>query len=163
MAATATRPAEDTSAREIVLTRVFDAPRELVFEAWTRQEQVEQWWGPLGFSTTFREFAVRPGAVWLFTMHGPDGRDYPNRIVFEEVVHPERLVYAHDGGEGTPVNFHVTVTFEAQGRKTRLTMRSVFPSAEARDYVVKEYNALEGARQHFDRLGEHLATMAARN
>jgi len=79
--------------REIVMTRVFDAPRELVFQAWTDPMHVAQWWGPEGFSTTIHEMDVRPGGVWRLTMHGPDGRDYKNKMVFLEVARPERLVY----------------------------------------------------------------------
>ena len=77
--------------REIRITRVFDAPRELVFEAWTDRDQVVEWWGPHGFTTTIHEMDVRPGGVWRFVMHGPDGTDYNNHVVFEEVVEPERL------------------------------------------------------------------------
>src|SRR2546430_11151240 len=81
-----------TSDREILLTRVFDAPRELVFKVWTDPEHVGRWWGPRGFTNTIHEMDVRPGGVWRFTMHGPDGVDYLNRIVFIEVARPERLV-----------------------------------------------------------------------
>jgi len=152
--------AASTADREILITRVLDAPRELVFKAWTEPEHVVQWWGPRGFTTTTKEMDVRPGGVWRFVMHGPDGRDYKNRIVFIEVTKPERLVYAHaDDGETEPVSFQVTITMDDQGGKTKLTMRMVFPSAEERDRVIKEYGALEGAKQHADRLAEHLRTM----
>jgi uncharacterized protein YndB with AHSA1/START domain len=83
--------AEATTDREIVTTRVFDAPREMVFDAWTDPKHIGQWWGPIGFTTTTHEMDVRPGGVWRFTMHGPDGRDYKNRIVYTEIVRPERL------------------------------------------------------------------------
>jgi uncharacterized protein YndB with AHSA1/START domain len=106
---------------------------------------------------------VKAGGVWRFVMHGPDGRDYQNKITFIEVVKPERLVYRH-GGTGAkedrdlePVNFHVTVTFAEEGGKTRLDMRSVFPSAKARDYVVENYGAVEGMHQTLARLEEYLA------
>ena len=152
--------AASTVDREIVITRVLDAPRELVFRAWTEPDHVVKWWGPQGFTTTTKEMDVRPGGVWRFVMHGPDGRDYKNKIVFSEVTKPERLVYAHaDDGETEPVSFQVTVTMDDQGGKTKLTMRMVFPSVEERDRVVKEYGALEGAKQHVDRLAEHLTTM----
>ncbi|MBI3993767.1 MAG: SRPBCC domain-containing protein [Candidatus Lambdaproteobacteria bacterium] len=161
MAARASRPAEDTSAREIVITRVFDAPRELVFEAWSEQRHVEQWWGPTGFSCTFERFELRRGGEWVFVMHGPDGRDYPNYHRFEEVVRPERLVYSHGGGrKGDNSDFVSTVTFEAQGNKTRVTMRALFSSAAERDRVVEEYGAIEGGKQHLERLGEYLARMS---
>src|SRR5215208_5093567 len=119
-----------TADREIVLSRLLHAPRELVFAAWTDPKQIMQWWGPRGFTTTSHEMSVTPGGVWRFVMHGPDGRDYKNKIIFTEVVAPERLVYRHAGeDEHEDVRFQVTVTFQAQGRKTLLTMRSLFATA----------------------------------
>ena len=130
-------------------SRLLDAPRDLVFDAWTDPEQVVQWWGPRGFTTTTHEMEVKPGGVWRFVMHGPDGRDYQNKITYLEVVRPERLVYKHGGDEDPePVSFQTTVTFVAEGDKTRVTMRAVFPTAEERDRVVKEYGAVEGGEQH---------------
>lgn len=144
--------------REIAAVRVFDAPRDLVWKVWTDPEHVVKWWGPNGFSTTTHSMEVKPGGVWRFVMHGPDGRDYQNKITYIEVVKPERLVYKHGGDkEVEPVNFQVTVTFREQGGRTRLDMRSVFPSANARDYVIKTYGAFEGMKQHLGRLGEYLA------
>jgi uncharacterized protein YndB with AHSA1/START domain len=144
-----------TADREIVLSRLLDAPRELVFAAWTDPKQVVQWWGPRGFTTTSQEMAVTAGGVWRFVMHGPDGRDYKNKIVFTEVVKPELLVYRHAGEDETEnVRFHVTVTFQAQGRKTLLTMRSLFATAQERDEVVTKYGALEGGKQTLERLAE---------
>jgi uncharacterized protein YndB with AHSA1/START domain len=151
---------QTTKDREIVISRVYDAPPELVWRAWTDPEQVVRWWGPIGFTTTTRSMDVRPGGTWRFVMHGPDGRDYGNRIVFDEVVAPERLVYIHDddGDEAIEsVKFRTTVTFERQGEKTRLTMHMVFPSREERDRIVKEHGAVEGGIQHVTRLAEHLA------
>ena len=144
--------------REIVITRLINAPRELVFDAWTDPEQVGQWWGPSGFTTTTHKMEVKPGGVWRFVMHGPDGRDYQNKITYLEIVPPERLVYRHGGDEDLePMSFQTTVTFAAEGNKTRVTMRSVFPTAEYRDRVVKEHGAIEGGEQHLARLDEHLA------
>lgn len=157
-------PASDASANakaaselELVFRRVFDAPRELVFEAWTNPKHVAQWWGPRGFTNTIHEMDVRPGGVWRLVMHGPDGVDYHNRIVFLEVVKPERLVYKHEPREGSePVSFRVTVTFLEREGKTELTMRMVFPSVEERDYVVQKHGAIEGANQTMERLAEYL-------
>lgn len=160
---TGTSAARETQDREIVITRVFDAPRELVWKAWTDSEHVVRWWGPKGFTTTIYEMDVRPGGVWRHTMHGPDGIDYPNESVFLEVVKPERIVYFHGGGKkGDPsdAQFQATWTFEAQGDKTLLTMRMFFPTAAARDHVVKKYGAIEGANQTLGRLEEYLPTMA---
>ena len=83
--------AEATSDREIVITREFDAPREVVWTAWTDAKQIKEWWGPRGFTTTTHVMDVRPDGVWRFVMHGPDGTDYPNRIVHTEIEKPERL------------------------------------------------------------------------
>jgi uncharacterized protein YndB with AHSA1/START domain len=159
MPASRSIPGEDTSDREIVITRVFDAPRDLVWDAWTDPKHVVQWWGPKGFTTTIEEMDVRPGGVWRHTMRGPDGNQYPNRSVFLEVVKPERIVYLHGGGrKGDPeAQFEATWTFEAQDAKTRITLRMVFPSAAARDLVVKTYNAVEGGNQTLGRLAEQLA------
>jgi uncharacterized protein YndB with AHSA1/START domain len=150
------------SERELVFTRVFDAPRALVWKAWTDPQHVARWWGPNGFTTTTEVMDVRPGGEWKHTMHGPDGKDYPNKKVYLEAVKPERLVYLHGGGkEGElAVNFETTVTFEEQGRKTKLTMRRLFPSAEVRDPVSKTYGAVEGGNQTLARLEEFLPKLA---
>jgi uncharacterized protein YndB with AHSA1/START domain len=103
---------------------------------------------------------VRPGGVWRFVMHGPDGTDYDNEVVYREVDAPRRLVYRHGSGrEDDPEEFEVSVSFEDQDGKTSLTMVLVFGSAAQRDKVIEEYGAVEGANQTLDRLGEHLATM----
>lgn len=156
---------EDSSDREIVISRVFDAPRELVWNAMTDPQQVVQWWGPRGFTTTTEIMDVRPGGVWKHTMHGPDGKNYPNKSIFREVVRPERIVYSHGGGRedgGGGATFVATWTFETvEARKTRLTLRMVFPSKEGRDFVVREYGAIEGGKQTLERLGEHVASFLA--
>lgn len=146
----------ETADREMVLTRVLDAPRELVWEVWTDPQHIGQWWGPRGFTTTTYSMDVRPGGVWRFVMHGPDGVDYKNKIVYIEIVKPERLVYNHGDDEGEAGQFHVTVTFAAQGGKTKVTMRVLFASAAERDKVVKS-GAVEGGKQTLERLAEHLA------
>ncbi len=150
--------------REMTATRVFDAPRELVWKAWTDPQHIAQWWGPNGFTTTSDIMDVRPDGIWRFVMHGPDGRDYKNKIVYIEVAKPERLVYKHAGDEETePVNFHVTVTFAEKGGKTELNMRAVFPTAEELARVVKEYKADEGLTQTLNRLGDYLAKQKGDN
>ena len=147
-----------TPDREIVLKRTLDAPRELVFEVWTDPKHLLQWWGPNGFTLTIREINVTVGGVWRFIMHGPDGRDYNNKIVFIEVVKPERLVYRHSGEEGTePVSFQTTVTFADRDGKTDLTLRAVFDTNEARDAAIRTHGAVEGGKQTLGRLGVYLA------
>ena len=146
--------------RAIIATRVYDAPRELVFEVWTDPKHLSQWWGPDGFTTTTSAFDMRVGGVWRFVMHGPDGRDYQNRITYDEIVKPERIVYHHGGGDNVePVQFRTTVTFEDLDGKTRLTLHAVFPSAAERDRVIKAYGADKGAVQTLSRLADYLATM----
>jgi uncharacterized protein YndB with AHSA1/START domain len=147
------------SDRELVISREFDAPRELVWEAMTDPAQVVQWWGPRGFTTTIQEMDVRPGGVWEHIMHGPDGTDYPNKSIFSVVEKPARIVYTHGGARkgGPEAAFEATWTFEAlDENKTRATIRMVFPSAEARETVIREYGAVEGGHQTLGRLAEML-------
>ena len=148
--------------RSIIATRVLDAPRELVWTAWTKPEHLAQWWGPDGFSTTTSAYDLRPGGVWRFVMHGPDGRNYENRITFDEIVKPEKIVYHHGGGDDVePVQFRTTVTFEDISGKTRLTLHAVFPSAAARERVIKQYGADKGAVQTLSRLADYVAKLSA--
>src|SRR5262249_30587222 len=128
MVANAIEKSED---RELRATRVFDAPRELVWKMWTEREHVAQWWGPRGFRNTIEEMDVRRGGHWRFVMHGPDGQDYQNHSVYVEVVKPERIVFDHVSG---PL-FRATAVFEHLSGKTRLTGRGVVRSAELRNMV----------------------------
>ncbi len=151
---------ENTSDREILVTREFNAPRELVWEAMTNPKHVVNWWGPRGFSTTIEEMDFRVGGFWQHVMRGPDGVKYPNKSIFKEIVKPERIVYQHGGKrEGGPgVSFVSTWTFDLiETNKTKVTIRMVFPSTENRDFVVKEFGAIEGGKQTLERLGEFLA------
>jgi uncharacterized protein YndB with AHSA1/START domain len=151
---------EDTSAREIVTNRILSASRELVYEVWTNPKHVVHWWGPNGFTNTIHEMTVKPGGVWRFIMHGPDGVDYPNKIVFLEVEKPARLVFLHSDDVEGGMQFHVTVTFEDLGKKkTNVRMRMLFGTAEQKDKVVKEYGAIEGNKQTMDRLEAYLSKM----
>jgi uncharacterized protein YndB with AHSA1/START domain len=152
----------DSDPRSIVGVREFDAPRDLVFSAWTDPQHLAQWWGPNGFTTTTMSFDLRPGGVWRFVMHGPDGRDYQNRITFEEVAPPERVVYRHGGDDVEPVQFRTTVTFEDLGGPTRITWRGDFPSAAERDRVIKEYHADVGLVQTMARLEDYVSRMHRR-
>ncbi|HEY8182169.1 MAG TPA: SRPBCC family protein [Thermoanaerobaculia bacterium] len=141
--------------REIVASRVFDAPRDLVWKAWSDPKHIVQWWGPKGFTTTMQEMDFRPGGTWRFVMHGPDGTDYQNKIIYREIVKPERIAYSHVSG---PL-FEASVTFSVQGDKTRVEVRMVFESAELREKVAKDFGAVEGLHQNLDRLEQHLAKM----
>jgi uncharacterized protein YndB with AHSA1/START domain len=156
-------PEADTSAREIVATRLLNAPRALVFKMWTQPQHIAKWWGPKGFTNTIHEMDVRVGGVWRFVMHGPDGVDYPNRIVFQEVVPVERLSYLHGMDvENDLSQFHVTVTLDDQDGKTLLTMRMLLASAEEREKMMA-FRAVEGLNSTLDCLEEHLAEVGGQS
>jgi len=152
----------DRDPLSIIGTRVFDAPRDLVFAAFTDPKHLAQWWGPDGFTTTTQSFEFRKGGVWRFVMHGPDGRDYQNRITFDEIVAPARIVYRHGGGgDVEPVQFTQTLTFEDLGNgRTRLVWHGTFPSAAERARVIKEYGADKGLAQTMARLAAFVAEKA---
>ena len=143
----------------ILVKRILDAPRELVWKAWTQPEHVVHWWGPNGFTNTIHEMEVKPGGVWRFMMHGPDGTDYPNKIVFKQVEPPSLLTYYHsDDNKGeNDIAFEVKVKFEVENdNQTLLTMELNFPSVEERDRVAELSGAIQGAREHTDRLAAYL-------
>jgi uncharacterized protein YndB with AHSA1/START domain len=152
----------DRDLRSIIGTRTFDAPRDLVFAAFADPKHLAQWWGPVGFTTTTSAFEFNPGGIWRFVMHGPDGRDYENRVTYDEIVPPERIVYHHGGGDDVePVQFNTTVTFEDLGNnRTRLVWHGTFPTAEERARVIKEYGADKGLTETLSRLAEHLEAVA---
>ncbi len=153
------RPTSDQ--REIVITRVFNAPRELVFKVWTDPEHVAQWWGPKGFTTTVSEMDFRPGGVWRYVMRDSNGTEYPVKGVFREIVPPERIVTSDDGwDEGNPEGklngMIVTVTFEEQGNKTKLTLRIMHKSVAER-LKHEEMGVIAGWNSSFDCLEDLLA------
>jgi uncharacterized protein YndB with AHSA1/START domain len=147
---------EDASEREIIIKRLINAPRELVFEAWTDPKHMDVWWGPNGFQNTTHSFEFKVGGTWNFTMRGPYG-DFPSTIVYEEIVRPERIVYTHSGV------FKAIITFEEIGAKTELTMRSIFNRVEDLKEAVEKYKAIEGGNQTLDRLEAYLVDMEAKN
>jgi uncharacterized protein YndB with AHSA1/START domain len=143
--------------KEVLVTRLLNAPRELVFEAFTDPKHLIHWYGPDGFTLTNKSIDLKPGGSWRFTMHGPDGRDFQNRVIFMEVIKPEKIVYRHSGEDDTEnISFHVTVTFEKEGNQTLLTMRSVFSSVEELEMLNREFHVIEGARQNANRLAAYL-------
>src|SRR5438046_10023453 len=117
-------PAQSATAdREIVISRVISAPRELVFEAFTEVRHLSRWWGPDGFTTTTRTFEFRVGGVWDFVMHGPDGTDYQEWISWTEIVPSERIELLHGESRDDPNAFESSLTFEPEGEATRLDSR----------------------------------------
>ena len=151
----ATEPAQ----QELVMTRIFDAPREVVFKAWTDPERVKRWWGPKGFTNPVCELDPRPGGAIRIHMRAPDGVVYPMTGVFNEIVEPERLVFTSGAldAKGNPL-FEVltTVTFAEHGGKTKLTMHAKVMMATAA--AAPHLAGMEmGWSQTLDRLAEYVA------
>lgn len=144
--------ATDRIEPDTVSTRVFDAPRAVVFHAFTDPDILARWWGPDGFTNTFHEFEPEAGRMWRFVMHGADGHDYTMLNEFVEVVPAERIVLLHHQ-EGH--NFRLEMTYADEGERTRLTWRIWFESAEEADRV-RPYIAAAN-EQNFDRLATMLA------
>lgn len=142
---------------ELYIERLFDAPVKMVWEAWTDPKQVAMWWGPRGFTITTKNKDVRPGGTWIYTMHGPDGVDYPNKTVFLEVEKYSRLVYDHGGNDDRPPMFRVTVNFFEESGKTRMEMIMALPTAEAAQEAKKFIKKASGDST-WDRLAEYLSS-----
>lgn len=142
---------------EIRLTRVYDAPVRAVWDAWTIPEQVAKWWGPRGFTLTTHAKDLRAGGTWRYTMHGPDGVDYPNVTKYLVVEPHAKLVYDHGGTDDTPPLFRVTVTFEEVNGRTTMEMVSTLSSPEAAAQMAA-FIKKAGGNATWDRLAEHLAT-----
>ena len=152
---------EQPSDREVIFSRLLDAPQELVWRAWTDPEHVHQWFGPAGFTITTHEFEFVPSGVWRFIMHGPDGTDYPNRVVFREIVPPSRLVYENSWDlPGAPLDFRVVCTFVADANRTNLSIHMTFRDAEAFKTAVERYGVLDGGTQTLDRIAQYLRNVA---
>lgn len=147
------------SDREMIITRHIKAPRDLVWEAWTDVKHLSVWWGPNGFSTSTSAFSFKPGGIWQFIMHGPDGRDYPNRIEYMKIEKPSRLEYRHVAADGSGLEiFASAVTFETKDGGTLLTLRTLFPTAEGLAFVKREHKAEEGGNQTLGRLAHYVET-----
>src|SRR5258708_2015887 len=149
--------AHATADREIVISRVIGAPRELVVGAFTRVRHLSQWWGPEGFTSKTRSFEFRVGGEWDFVMHGPDGTDYPEWISWTEIDPPERIALLHGESRGDPNAFESVLTFEPNGAGTRIEMHTVFRTKELRDEAVEKYHAIEGGRQTLSNLAAYVS------
>jgi uncharacterized protein YndB with AHSA1/START domain len=152
-------PAHATADREIVISRVIAAPRELVFEVFTQVRHLSRWWGPEGFTTTTRSFEFRVGGEWDFVMHGPDGTDYPEWITWTEIAPPERIAMLHGESRDDPNAFESVLTFESAGEQTRIVMRAVFPAKELRDEAVEKHHAIDRGEQTLCNLAAYVAEL----
>lgn len=145
----------NTKDRELFLSKTFNAPVALVWEAWTKPEHIANWWGPNGFTTTISLMEIKPGGEWDLVMHGPDGTDYKNKSIFKEVVLHKKIVYEHVSYP----KFVATIEFEERGKQTFLTWHMLFETAEQFVQVVKTFKADEGLKQNIEKLDAYLATM----
>lgn len=143
------------NSNEIRITRIYHAPVQAVWDAWTDPEQVAQWWGPRGFTLTTHSKDLRTGGHWDYTMHGPDGTDYPNTTKYLEVVPLAKLVYDHGGHADRPPLFRVTVVFSEKNGKTTMEMSMALPTPEAAEET-KKFIKKAGGNATWDRLAEYL-------
>lgn len=151
--------ANHISEREIIQKREINFPVEMVYEAFSNPKHLINWWGPNGFKNSFKEFTFKPGGSWRFIMHGPDGTDYTNRIVFKEIIQNKLISFTHGSDiDNDPDAFETEINFEKDGSKTQLTMKSIFKTAEACE-AVKRFGAVEGGKQTLDKLESFLSLM----
>jgi len=151
---------QDLIDREIVLTRLVDAPRELVFDVWTNPEHLPKWFGPAGFKVQTKEIDITVGGRWCFDMIAPDGTCYDNRMVFKRIERPS-LIEADHGGDkdNDPNRFHMLVTFMEQSNgKTAVTLRQIHPSKAHRDNGLA-FGAVEYGNQTMDKLAQYVAAL----
>ncbi|MEP7003616.1 MAG: SRPBCC domain-containing protein [Chloroflexota bacterium] len=144
--------------REIVVSRIIEGPRRLVFDAFTSAEHLAQWCAPKGGSITTHAFDFTPGGVWDATIHGPDGSEYPNHFTWTEIVPPERIVWMYGMGKDDPHPTKSSLTLAERGATTEATLRLVFGSKEERDEKVTKYHAAKGAKLTLDALAAYVAT-----
>lgn len=144
-----------SDSKEIQIQRVYDAPLQAVWDAWTDPAQAAQWWGPRGFTLTTHSKDLRTGGSWDYTMHGPDGTDYPNKTIYLEVVPKAKLVYDHGAADERPPLFRVTVLFAEVDGKTHMDMSMSLESAEAAAHA-RKFIKQAGGNSTWDRLAEYL-------
>ncbi len=153
--------ATDEAEREIVVSRIIEGPRRLVFDAFTSAAHLEQWCAPKGGQITTDSFDFKPGGVWDATIHGPDGSAYPNHWAWQEITPPERIVWMYGMGKDDPHAVKTTLTLAERGATTEATLRLVFGTKEERDEKVATYYAAQGAKQTLDALAAYVATPTA--
>lgn len=144
---------------ELAVSRTIAAPPARVFQAWTEERHLQQWFGPKGFTTHTRRFEFREGGVWEFEMVGPDGTRFPNWIAWRTIDRPNMLRYEQGTHQGDPESFETTVTFADVNGKTHITLHSRFQSQQRRDEVVERFGAIEGGYETLARLEVHANTL----
>lgn len=143
-------------ARILQVDRLVGAPINLVFEMFADAGHLDQWWGPDGFRNETHEMDFSVGGVWRYTMHGPDGKDWPNWIRYQDISPPTRIAYEHGAEIDEPAHFEGVITLQTEGNRTRVTITMTFPTAEARDATIK-FGAVEGGKQTLARLDAYVS------
>jgi uncharacterized protein YndB with AHSA1/START domain len=141
-----------TAEREIRISRVLNAPIELVWEVWTDPEHIKNWWGPHGFTNTISKMDMHENGEWNLVMHGPDGKDYKNKSVFKKIIKHKKIVYEHVSAP----KFLAIIDFEAQGDKTQINWHMLFDTREEFIQTVKTFKADEGLKQNIEKLAAYL-------
>jgi uncharacterized protein YndB with AHSA1/START domain len=154
--AAATKNRAPESERDIVITRSINAPLDLVWKAFSDPKGMAHWWGPNGFTTTTFEMNFRVGGMWRYVMHGPDGTDYNNWTRYAEITPQQRIVYDHGGDDPDHAMFQGSISFEASGKTTQVTLRLLFDSISERDEGIT-FGAVKGAEQNLARLDGYVA------
>lgn len=144
----------DTVNKGFSITRLLPAPVELIWQAWTSPEHIANWWGPEGFTNTVHTMEVKDGGEWRLTMHGPDGKRYPNKSTFEEIIPEQKIVFRHFNPD-----YLATILFEAKGEQTLLNWTMAFETEELFETVVKVLKADKGLEENVAKLEKYLTTM----
>ncbi len=144
--------------REIVVSRIIEGPRRLVFDAFTSADHLARWCAPKGGSITTHAFDFTPGGVWDATIQGPDGSEYPNHFTWTEIAPPERIVWMYGMGKDDPHPVKTSLTLAERGTGTEATLRLLFGTKEERDEKVAKYYAAQGAKQTLEALAAYVAT-----
>lgn len=148
----------ETAHRELRITRVLQAPVELVWEVWTDPDHIKNWWGPEGFTTDIHKMDFNKNGEWLLTLHGPDGKKFPNKSIFKEIVKHKKIVFQHFNP-----NFITTVVFEAKGNETFMNWHMLFETKELYETVVSTFKADVGLKQNVEKLSKYLQAIIISN
>ena len=146
---------DNIAERELIFSRLLDAPVKVVWEIWTDPEHIKRWWGPDGFTNTIYKMDVKPGGEWNLVMHAPDGTDYKINAVFREIIKYKKIVYE----QFTQFKCIATIEFESRGEQTYLRWQMLFESREYLVQAAKAYSVDEGLKQTAQRLIDYLASV----
>ena len=142
---------EHPQIRELHIKKTLDVPVELVWNAWTNPKDIVNWWAPTGFTTTIHCMELTEGGQWLMTLHGPDGKRYPNKSIFKEIIPLKKIVYGHFNPD-----FIATIVLEPNNNKTLMEWTLLFETTELLEIVVKTFKADEGLKQNVQKLEDYL-------